>query len=84
MHGNPVFPMTIRKDIKTKGKVAFLNETIESGVRVYPRSLKAEPAVNIPHQKVLTPLTVTDWPNAGVSHIHETRSRIPRMWKNIK
>ena len=48
IHGNPVFPMTIRKLPRTRGSIAYWKDCIESGVSVYPRSLSKEAAVKNP------------------------------------
>lgn len=47
--GNPVFPMIIRKDINNSGQIAVWKEIILSGVKVKPKSVKAELAVKTPH-----------------------------------
>ena len=48
IHGNPVFPMTMRNDPSNKGRTAVWKEIIESGVRVKPRSLNKVAGVKIP------------------------------------
>lgn len=45
MQGKPVFPMTIRKAPISRGGTVFWKETIESGVRVKPRSQNREAVV---------------------------------------
>ena len=42
--------MTMRKDMRSKGKTAVLNEFMLSGVKVNPKSIKAELDVQKPHQ----------------------------------
>ena len=48
IHGNPVFPMTIRNDPSNKGTIAVWKEIIESGVSVKPRSLNIVAGVKTP------------------------------------
>ena len=48
VHGNPVFPMTIRTEPSRSGKTANWKEIIESGVSVNPRSLKKVAGVKTP------------------------------------
>lgn len=48
MHGNPVLPMMMRKLPSSKGRTAYWNDNIESGVRVYPRSLNNDAGVKKP------------------------------------
>ena len=48
IHGNPVFPMTIRNDPSNKGTIAVWKEIIESGVSVKPTSLNRVAGVKIP------------------------------------
>lgn len=50
MQGNPVFPMIIRKVPMSRGHTVSWKETIESGVRVNPRSLNSDAEVKKPHQ----------------------------------
>lgn len=59
MTGKPVLPMTMRKLMARSGHVAMLNEFMLSGVRVKPRSIKAECGVKIPHQAWLWPAAST-------------------------
>ena len=53
MTGKPVLPMTIKNAIRSKGKTASLNEFMLSGVKVKPKSMKADWGVKKPHQVLL-------------------------------
>lgn len=69
MHGKPVFPMMMRKAPRRRGRIASWKDTMESGVRVNPRSLNMDAGVNIPlshisaliKYKALSNLTTKLW-----------------------
>ena len=48
MHGNPVFPIMIRKLPNSKGNTASWKEIMESGLSVKPRSLNSDAGVKKP------------------------------------
>lgn len=48
MQGKPVLPMTTRKAPSSMGMMAVWNDSMLSGVRVKPRSLKEEAGVKMP------------------------------------
>jgi hypothetical protein len=48
IHGNPVFPITMRKLPNRRGSTAYWKDCIESGVSVYPRSLSKDAEVKNP------------------------------------
>ena len=48
MQGKPVFPMMIRKVPRRSGRTASWKRTMESGLRVNPRSLNSEAGVKNP------------------------------------
>ena len=54
MHGNPVFPIMMRKVPNSNGKVAVWKDIMESGVKVKPRSLNMDAGVK-------KPLTMLRW-----------------------
>jgi hypothetical protein len=47
MQGTPVFPIMMRYDMTSNGHVAGPKEIMESGVRVNPKSVKAEDEVKM-------------------------------------
>jgi hypothetical protein len=55
MTGKALLPAKIRNDMTTSGRVDFWNEIMLSGVRVKPRSVKAELAVKKAHHVLVTP-----------------------------
>ena len=66
MHGNPVFPMTIRNDPMNSGRTAVSNDIIESGVSVNPKSLNIDAGVKIPLGQTMS--KVGDQENTGTYH----------------
>ena len=77
MTGKPVFPMTMRKLMRSSGKTAVLKEFMLSGVKVKPRSIKADEAVKKPHQVLACPALSTMVPYPLLI-IHGTRHTTPR------
>jgi len=67
MQGNPVLPMIMRKLIRRRGRTAYSKEIILSGVRVKPRSLKAEAEVKIPLDRLVSKDAVILWPHTTKS-----------------
>jgi len=63
IQGNPVLPMIMRKLIRRRGRTAYSKEIILSGVRVNPRSLKAEAEVKIPLNMLVTRDAVSKRPH---------------------
>lgn len=57
--GNPVFPIMINQIITINGYTALLNDIIEFGVNVKPKSLNALIAVQNPHHVGETPSSLT-------------------------
>ena len=84
MHGNPVFPIKIRKIITSSSSGALLNDTIEFGVSVDPMSLNADPAVKMAHQPLDTPISPTTLPYCGCDRITQTSEMIPNRWNTTK
>jgi len=100
IQGNPVLPMMIRKLIRRRGRTAYSKETILSGVRVNPRSLKAEAEVKMPlqrletrdvvskeatyHQVLLKPSASAIGPHRPLLTIHGTSTSSPSRWKPTK
>src|SRR3569833_820838 len=81
MTGKPVLPMTMRNDKSSRGKTAVLNEFMLSGVRVKPRSVKAEFAVKKPHQIQNKKTTKTTRPKTTQKKNHNTRQTTPKAQK---
>ena len=84
MIGNPVFPIMIKKDINNNGQTAVLKDIMLSGVRVYPRSVKAELAVKIPHQTLPCPSCSTIEPYVWLFRIQGKRHTTPKSEKPQK
>jgi hypothetical protein len=94
MHGNPVLPARIKKIPRMSGSRARWKETIESGVKVNPKSLNIDAGVKIPLSALATmwalewfpthhhsrdmPKSLTTEPHVSVRRIHGSNTTTPR------
>jgi hypothetical protein len=79
IQGNPVLPMTIKKAMVRSGKDAYRNEAIESGDKVYPRSLNADPDVKVAHQNLFTLISARVESYCGLSEIQSMNTSMPTI-----